>query len=90
MRVWPWPELRRQFAQRVDDLALRREAAFFFFIEDLPVVDGDDEDAAAAADDLAVEAELFPDFSRQTGGSREVVSNAAVIDSNVHDDFRPP
>ena len=49
------------------------------------IVDGHDEDAAAAADELTVDSELFLDFSRQTGGSREVVSNAAVVDPNVHD-----
>jgi hypothetical protein len=52
--------------------------------EDPLVVDGDDEDAAAAADDLRVDAQLSLDLSRQTGGSGEVVSNAAVIDSDVH------
>jgi hypothetical protein len=54
------------------------------FAEEELVVGGHFEDAAAAADDLAVDAELFLDFSRQTGGSGEVVSNAAVVDSDVH------
>ena len=44
-------------------------------------------DVAAAAHDLAVEAELLLDFSRQTGGSRKVVSNAAVVDPDVHRDL---
>ena len=70
--------------QRIDDLALRGEASLVVLGEDLLGVDGDDEDAAAAADELRLDAELFPDFSRQTGGSREVVSNAAVIDPYVH------
>jgi hypothetical protein len=52
--------------------------------EDLLVVHGDDEDPAAAADELRLEAELLFDFSRQTGGSREVVSDAAVVDAYFH------
>jgi len=77
--------LRRPRAQRVEDLALRREAPFILLGEDLLVVHGHDEDAAAAANELTVDTELFLDFSRQTGGSRKVVSNAAVVDPNVHD-----
>src|SRR5260370_42078288 len=42
------------------------------------------EAAAAAAHELAVDAELLLDFSRQTGGSGQVVSNAAIIDTNIH------
>lgn len=48
------------------------------------IIRGDEEDPAAAAHDLAVDSELFLDLSRQTGGSGEVVSNAAVVDANVH------
>jgi hypothetical protein len=72
-------------SQRVDDLALRRKSSRIALGEDLLVVDGDDEDAAAAAHELRVESELFLDLSRQTGGSRKVVSDAAVVDSYVHD-----
>jgi hypothetical protein len=68
----------------IEDLALGGESSLFLLGEDLFSVDGDDEDSAAAADDLAVDAELSFDLSRQTGGSGEVVSNSAVIDSNVH------
>jgi len=71
-------------AQLVENLALGGKSSLFLFREDLFPVDGDDEDAAAAADDLAVDAELSFDLSRQTGGSGEVVSNPAVVDSNVH------
>jgi hypothetical protein len=52
--------------------------------EDLLTVDADVEDAAAAADELTVDTEFTLDLSRQTGGSGEVVSNAAVVDSDVH------
>jgi hypothetical protein len=52
--------------------------------EDAFVVRGDVEDAAAPTNDLGVDAQLFLDLSRQTGGSRKIVSDAAVIDSNVH------
>jgi hypothetical protein len=54
------------------------------FGEEALVVDGDDEDPAASANDLAVDAEFAFDLSRQTGGSGEIVSNAAVVDSYVH------
>jgi hypothetical protein len=71
-------------AQLFQDLALGRETAFIQFREDDLSVDGHDKDPAAAADDLAVNAEFSFDLSRQTGGSGEVVSNSAVVDSNVH------
>jgi hypothetical protein len=79
----------RPRAQRVDDLALGGETPFLFPGEDLLVAGGHHEDAAASADELTVESELFLDFSRQTGGSREVVSNAAVVDPDMHD-LKPP
>ena len=70
--------------QLVEDLFLGREPPFVVFAEEELIVGGHFENAAAAADDLAVDAELFLDFSRQTGGSGKVVSNAAVVDSDVH------
>jgi hypothetical protein len=54
------------------------------FGEDALVVDGHVEDAAASANDLAVDPELLLDLSRQTGGSGQVVSDAAVVDPDVH------
>jgi hypothetical protein len=71
--------------QLVEDLALRRKPPLFLLGEDGLPVDADDEDAAASANDLTVDPELPFDFSRQTGGSRQVVSNAAIVDSNVHE-----
>jgi hypothetical protein len=71
-------------AQLFDDLALGREAALIAFRENLLLIHADDEDSSAAADNLAVDAEFAFDLSRQTGGSGEIVSNAAVVDSNVH------
>jgi hypothetical protein len=68
----------------IQDLALGGEPALIPLRENLLPVDGDDEDAAAAADNFAVDAELAFDLSRQTGGSGEVVSNSAVVDSYVH------
>jgi len=67
-----------------DDLRLGREPALFLLGEKLLVVDRDDEDAAAAADELRFEPEGLFDLGRQTGGPGEVVSNSAVVDSNVH------
>ena len=68
----------------VDDLLLRGKTPFVFFREQRLVADADHEDAAASADELTVEAEGGFDGSRQTGGSGEVVSNSAVVDSNGH------
>ena len=76
----PPPWTLGQRAELVDDLALAREAPFLLLGEERLVVGGDDEDAAGAADELGVDAELFLDLGRQTGGPREVVSNAAVVD----------
>jgi hypothetical protein len=73
-----------QCGHLVEDLALGRETAFLFLREDGFAVDRDDEDSTAAADDLALDREFPFDLSRQTGGSWEVVSNAAVVDSNMH------
>jgi hypothetical protein len=70
--------------QRFENLALSRESSLVAFREDLFPIDRHDEDASAAADDLAVDRIFSFDLSRQTGGSGEVVSNAAVVDSNVH------
>ena len=77
-------ENRSTTPQLVDDLALAGEAAFFLLGEDRLAVDADDEDAAAAADELTVDAELLLQRGRQTGGPGKVVSNAAVVDANVH------
>jgi hypothetical protein len=71
-------------SQFVENLSLRRKTSFVAFRENLLPIDGDDEDAAAASNDLAVDPEFSFDLSRQTGGSGEVVSNPAVVDSNVH------
>jgi hypothetical protein len=49
------------------------------------IVDGYVEDASATAHQLAVDAELCLDRRRQTGGSRKVVSNAAVVDPDMHE-----
>ena len=59
------------------------------FREDPLAVDGDVEDPAAAAHEMALDAQLFLDLSRQTGGSRKIVSNAAVIDPDLQDGVAP-
>ena len=71
-------------AKPVEDLPFGGEASLLDLGEDALAIDGDDEDPAAAAHDFAFNAELPLDLGRQTGGSRKVVSNAAVVDSNVH------
>src|SRR5437016_5168887 len=76
-----WRALRAQLPDLVEDLFLGGEASLVVLGEDLLPVDADDEDAAAAAHDLTVQAELFLQRGRQTGGSRKVVSNAAIVDA---------
>lgn len=71
-------------SNRVDDLALRREPAFVVFRVDPLVPDEDVEDAAASADQLRVVPEPRLDLGRQTGGPGEIVSDAAVVDDDVH------
>ena len=46
------------------------------------------EDALAAFDELGLHAAGLPDGRRQTGGVREVVSNDAVLDRNLHESLR--
>lgn len=50
-----------------------------------PSVDGDIEHSARTLDQLRTGAELALQHVRQTGGSREVVSNDAVLDRDLHD-----
>jgi hypothetical protein len=59
-----------------------REAPELLLREDQLVAGSDLEDAAAAADEQGFQAELVLDLSRQTGGSRIVVSARAVFDGN--------
>jgi hypothetical protein len=73
-----------QTSQFLDDLFLVREASLVVLGENLLIAGDDLEDAAAAADELRLDAELRFDFGRQTGGPRKVVSNAAVMDGDVH------
>jgi hypothetical protein len=67
-----------------DDLALGGKAPLVVLAEDAVVVDGHVETPAASANDLTVDSELGLELGRQTGGPWEVVSNAAVIDADVH------
>jgi hypothetical protein len=53
------------------------------FGEDEVAVDRDVEGAGATLDDLRAEAEALLDRIRQTGGSREVVSDDAVLDRDL-------
>jgi hypothetical protein len=73
-------------AKGVDDLALVGEASLVVFREDLLLPREDVEDASASADELRVFSELRLDLGRQTGGPGQVVSNAAVMDDDLHFD----
>src|SRR5207244_8200463 len=73
-----------QRSQLLDNLLLAREAAGIMLGKNSLPVHGDIKDAAASAHDMAVDADRFLDLRRQTGGTGKVVSDSAVIDSNVH------
>ena len=60
----------RELAEFFYDLPLLGETALFMFRIDHLVTDRDVEDTVTAFDELRIHAELFLDFSRQTGGSR--------------------
>jgi hypothetical protein len=60
-----------------------REAAKLLLGEDQVVADGDLEDPAAALDEPGLKSELLLDLSRQTGGTRVVVSSDAVLDGDL-------
>src|SRR5262249_3848414 len=55
--------------------------------EDPLAIDRNVENAFASPYDPAVDPELLLDFRRQTGGSWQVVSNAAIVNSNLHIQF---
>src|SRR6266851_1474720 len=76
--------LQAQGAELIEDFLFGRKPPGVVLRENPLAVDGDVENPAAAAHELAVDSELFFDFSRQTGGSRKVVSNAAIINANIH------
>jgi hypothetical protein len=65
------------------------EASSLFLREDEIVAESDLEAPAGALDQLRLEAELLPDFVRQTGGSGEVVSDGAVLDGEMSRHGRP-
>ena len=48
-------------------------------------VDDDIKDPTTPTQELRLEAELVLYFGRQTGSPRQVVSNAAVVNDDVHD-----
>jgi hypothetical protein len=76
-----------QGAQLVDDFGFCRKSSFVVLREHLLTVGSDEKDPAAPPLDLALDSELVLDRSRQTGGPREVISNAAVVDADVHVDL---
>jgi hypothetical protein len=51
---------------------------------DLLAVGVDVEDPAATLDELRLDSRFTPDEIRQTGGSRQVVSLAAVLNGHLH------
>jgi hypothetical protein len=69
--------------QGLHDLAGLGEAPGLFLGEDQLVAERDVEDAARALDQVGLNAELALDLVRQTGGSRVVVSDRAVLDRDV-------
>lgn len=68
----------------VEDLGFFRKPAHVAFAEDHLAVDFDVEDASTASDQLDFSVVLFANGGLQTGGAGEVVSNPAVLDSDLH------
>jgi len=68
------------------DFARLRKATGLFLREEDLVVEGDVERPAGPFDQPGFEAELVPDFLRQTGGSRVIASGSTVFDdkSMIH------
>ena len=71
-------------ADPADDVHVVREALAAAPAVDHPPVHGDLVDPPLALDEFSVNAELFLDGGRQTGGLREVVSLDAIGDSDLH------
>ena len=76
----------RQRAESFDDLGLVGKATLLELREDLRVTRKHIEDASAAADQLRIVPELCLDLGRQTGGPGKEVSDAAVVNDDVHFD----
>jgi hypothetical protein len=74
----------RDRAKRGDDLALVGKAAGLVLRIDANVAGKHVEDAAAAANQFRIVPQLRLDLGRQTGGPREIVSDAAVVNDDVH------
>ena len=68
----------------LENLFVLGEAAGLVLGVDLLPVDDDVEDAAAPLDELRIDADLFLDSGRQTGGLGEVASLHAVLDEDLH------
>jgi hypothetical protein len=74
----------RAGAELFEDLFLGGESSLVMLGEDFLVAERDVEDPSAAADDRRIDIELLLDLGRQTGGSGQEVSNAAVFDRDLH------
>jgi hypothetical protein len=74
----------RQGTQSLQNLCVFGEKACAVFRVDQRAVCGDIEYAAAAPDELGLDAELFGDFGRQTGGPGQITSAHAVLDRDAH------
>ena len=67
-----------------EHLLVFRKPPCALFAPDLCAVDVHIEDPTGAFDQLRLDLELLPDRIRQTGGCRQIVSFAAVLDCDVH------
>jgi len=74
----------RLFPQGPNDFPGVGKPPFTVFRENKAAIGDDIEDAAGALDEFRLDAEFFENFSRQTGGLRQVVSGGAVFDRDVH------
>jgi len=76
--------------QGTRDLPGFREASALLLGEQQVVAQGDFEAASGAFDELRLEAEPLLDLVRQTGGTRVVVSDGAVLDGQMSGHDAPP
>ena len=69
---------------QVEDFLVFGEAAHVLLAPDLGAVDVDVEDPARTLDQFGLDLERLLQCVRQTGGSGQVVSLAAVLDADLH------
>ena len=83
-----WPLRRQKLAQSLDDFGGGRKAAGAVPRINQFTAGGNIEHAGGPFDELGLNAEYAFDFSRQTGGLRQIVSSRTVGDGDLHGEFQ--